>query len=254
MVWGHFFFVLELKEDYEIEIYLYYFVYKGDHFKTTDESEHCDSLRHENHTHDSNDLDNDCYNTSDSNQNGPEHTDSDSLTGEDEDDRKLVFSTKHSNQTYKSNTSYKNQYHQNGSSSSNGNNLQYCETTLSQMDYEQPAVRTKLYVTNFPEDMDQEEMKQLFNNYGHVLECTIMWNQYAFVHFGSYGEAEKALIGIKGVQYKGCKISVQWSTSAKYQQPKQQATAALGINNGQKLGLQTANAGMQIQQARGNFV
>jgi hypothetical protein len=83
------------------------------------------------------------------------------------------------------------------------------------------SVRTKLYVTNFPEDMDQEEMKQLFNQYGDVLECTIMWNQYAFVHFGSYGEAEKALNGIKGVQYKGCKISVQWSTSSKYQQPKQ---------------------------------
>lgn len=88
-------------------------------------------------------------------------------------------------------------------------------------EYESPPVRTKLYVTNFPEDMDQEEMKQLFNNYGNVLECTIMWNQYAFVHFGSYQEAEKALLAIKGVQYKGCKISVQWSTSAKYQQPKQ---------------------------------
>jgi len=59
-----------------------------------------------------------------------------------------------------------------------------------------------------------------------------MWNQYAFVHFGSYAEAEKALIGIKGVQYKGYKISVQWSTSAKYQQPKQQTTmSAINSNN-----------------------
>lgn len=64
-------------------------------------------------------------------------------------------------------------------------------------------IRTKLYVTNFPEDMDQDEMKQLFNQYGQVLECTIMWNQYAFVHFGSYAEAEKALNAIKGSQYKG---------------------------------------------------
>lgn len=95
-------------------------------------------------------------------------------------------------------------------------------------EYESPPVRTKLYVTNFPEDMDQEEMKQLFNNYGNVLECTIMWNQYAFVHFGSYQEAEKALLAIKGVQYKGCKISVQWSTSAKYQQPKQHNNLTIG--------------------------
>ena len=87
------------------------------------------------------------------------------------------------------------------------------------------AIRTKLYVTNFPEDMDQEEMKQLFNQYGEVLECTIMWNQYAFVHFRSYGEAEKAMIAVKGLQYKGCKLSVQWSTSSKYQQPKSKTAA-----------------------------
>ena len=84
-------------------------------------------------------------------------------------------------------------------------------------------------MTNFPEDMDQEEMKQLFNQYGDVLECTIMWNQYAFVHFGSYGEAEKAMIAIKGCQYKGCKISVQWSTSSKYQQPKQHNVGAAAL-------------------------
>lgn len=90
------------------------------------------------------------------------------------------------------------------------------------------STRTKLYVTNFPDDMDQEEMKQLFNQYGQVLECTIMWNQYAFVHFGSYSEAEKALNATKGTQYKGYKISVQWSTSSKYQQPKQHHTKQNG--------------------------
>lgn len=62
----------------------------------------------------------------------------------------------------------------------------------------QQCTRTKLYVTNFPEEMDQEEMKQLFNQFGQVLECTIMWNQYAFVHFGSVLEAEKAMNGVKG--------------------------------------------------------
>ena len=70
--------------------------------------------------------------------------------------------------------------------------------------------------------MDHDEMKKLFNQYGDVLECTIMRNQYAFVHFGSYEEAEKAMLGVEGSQYKGNKLSVQWSTSSKYQQPKQQ--------------------------------
>jgi hypothetical protein len=60
-----------------------------------------------------------------------------------------------------------------------------------------------------------------------------MWNQYAFVHFGSYGEAEKALNGIKGIQYKGCKISVQWSTSPKYQQPKQHQSKLVVIQQQQ---------------------
>jgi len=36
-----------------------------------------------------------------------------------------------------------------------------------------------------------------------LLESIIRWNQFAFVHFGSYGEAEKALNGIKSIQYKG---------------------------------------------------
>ena len=101
----------------------------------------------------------------------------------------------------------------NNSSSSSTNNNNNTSQYVS--------CRTKLYITNFPEEMDQEEMKQLFNQYGHVLECTIMWNQYAFVHFGSYEEAEKAIIATKGMQYKGYKMSVQWSTSSKYQQPKQ---------------------------------
>ena len=52
--------------------------------------------------------------------------------------------------------------------------------------------------------MDQDEMKALFGAYGDVLECTIMWNQYAFVHFGNYDHAEKAINAIKGSQYKGC--------------------------------------------------
>ena len=103
----------------------------------------------------------------------------------------------------------------------NDEDYYYRKSYMHQPYHSGEMVRTKLYVTNFPEDMDQDEMKKLFNQYGDVLECTIMWNQYAFVHFGSYAEAEKALNGIKGVQYKGCKLSVQWSTSSKYQQPKQ---------------------------------
>lgn len=126
---------------------------------------------------------------------------------------------------------------------------------------ERPAVRTKLYVTNFPEDMDQDEMKQLFNNYGNVLECTIMWNQYAFVHFGSYEEAEKALMAIKGIQYKGCKISVQWSTSAKYQQPKQHASNitltasnnSTGPNSIQKPFINSSQSPLQHEFSKSNY-
>ncbi len=59
--------------------------------------------------------------------------------------------------------------------------------------------KTKLYVTNFPEDMDQDEMKKLFSQHGDVLECTIMWNQYAFVHFSSIEQADKAMNALKGI-------------------------------------------------------
>jgi hypothetical protein len=116
------------------------------------------------------------------------------------------------------NHNHHSQYDENGVLISSLNEFDMMQTTTTTTT---TAVRTKLYVTNFPEDMDQDEMKKLFNQYGDVLECTIMWNQYAFVHFGSYEEAEKAMLGVKGSQYKGNKLSVQWSTSSKYQQPKQ---------------------------------
>lgn len=92
------------------------------------------------------------------------------------------------------NTSHGNYHHHHGGK----NGTPYTNEMSSNYQQTSGSVRTKLYITNFPEDMDQEEMKQVFNQYGHVLECTIMWNQYAFVHFGSYEEAEKAMNATKG--------------------------------------------------------
>lgn len=129
-------------------------------------------------------------------------------------------------------------YYNNRSYNNNNNNVhESTESSSTSQTNINPTpvtekVRTKLYVTNFPEEMDQDEMKKLFNLYGDVLECTIMWNQYAFVHFGSYEEAEKAINGIKANQCKtgSTKLSVQWSTSSKYQQPKQQNVTKMPIS------------------------
>jgi RNA-binding protein 4 len=79
---------------------------------------------------------------------------------------------------------------------------------------------TKLYVTNLPDNCDSSELKCLFEKYGNVLECVIMWNQYAFVHFSDIEEAKIALQHIHGQYFNGKQLLVQLSTSSNRPLPK----------------------------------
>jgi RNA recognition motif-containing protein len=54
-------------------------------------------------------------------------------------------------------------------------------------------VRTKLYVSNFPSNCTRRHLTEFFGKYGQVLECAIMWDKYAFIHYGSMQEAQNAL-------------------------------------------------------------
>ena len=81
-------------------------------------------------------------------------------------------------------------------------------------------VETKLYVTNLPENCNQLELKSLFEQYGRVLECVIMWNHYAFVHFADIREAKIALEHLHGYLFNGKNLIVQLSTSSNRPLPK----------------------------------
>ena len=62
-----------------------------------------------------------------------------------------------------------------------------------------------------------------------MLECVIMWNHYAFVHFGNLCEAKRALEALHGSTFSGKRIIVQLSTSANRPLPKCLALGGNGI-------------------------
>ena len=71
-----------------------------------------------------------------------------------------------------------------------------------------------------PENCNQVELKVLFEKYGNVLECVIMWNHYAFVHFADLREAKIALKHLHGHSFNGKNLIVQLSTSSNRPLPK----------------------------------
>jgi RNA recognition motif-containing protein len=84
-------------------------------------------------------------------------------------------------------------------------------------------VETKLHVTNLPDNCNQHELKSLFEQYGQVLECVIMWNHYAFVHFADFKEAQSAMKKLNGYEFHGRSLIIQFSTSHNRPLPKCQA-------------------------------
>lgn len=79
---------------------------------------------------------------------------------------------------------------------------------------ESNVIVTKLYVTNLPENCNSDELKALFSQYGCVLECVVMWNHYAFVHFAHLAEAKTALHHLNGFNFYDKHLIVQLSTSS----------------------------------------
>ena len=71
-----------------------------------------------------------------------------------------------------------------------------------------------------PENCNQAELKLLFEEYGNVLECVIMWNHYAFVHFADLREAKTALKHLHGHSFNGKNLIVQLSNSSNRPLPK----------------------------------
>jgi RNA recognition motif-containing protein len=79
---------------------------------------------------------------------------------------------------------------------------------------------TKLYVTNLPDNCNHAELKSLFQQFGNVLECVVMWNHYAFIHYADLNEARIGLVNLHGYLFYGKNLIVQFSTSSNRPLPK----------------------------------
>ncbi|XP_036380825.1 LOW QUALITY PROTEIN: RNA-binding protein lark [Megalops cyprinoides] len=71
---------------------------------------------------------------------------------------------------------------------------------------------TKIYVGNVPEGVTASKIKELFQQYGKVVECDIVKN-YAFVHMQRENEALEAISELNHSKIEGQKIFVSLSRS-----------------------------------------
>ena len=92
------------------------------------------------------------------------------------------------------------------------NKINNCNNSLSK-DEQKQSVATKLYVSNFPLNCTRRHLTEFFSKFGQVQECAIMWDTYAFIHFGSMEEAKNAVRNAPGTPFMGQKLFVQLSTS-----------------------------------------
>ena len=77
-----------------------------------------------------------------------------------------------------------------------------------------------MFVTNLPDNCNQVELKSLFQKYGKVLECVVMWNHYAFVHYSDVLEARNGQMNLHGYLLEGKHLIVQFSTTSNRPLPK----------------------------------
>ncbi|CAF0919427.1 unnamed protein product [Rotaria sp. Silwood1] len=81
----------------------------------------------------------------------------------------------------------------------------------------------KLYCTNLPDNCKVNDLQRLFSPFGHVIDCVILWDYYAFVTFKTFLEAEHALHALHGYTWKDRRLIVEWSrASGRRQQQHQQ--------------------------------
>lgn len=77
---------------------------------------------------------------------------------------------------------------------------------------------TKLYVGNIAESHNSDELRQLFDKYGNVVEFDIL-KDFGFVHFETETEAKSAVDALDGVNHRGQSLKVEMSRSQVRQRP-----------------------------------
>jgi RNA recognition motif-containing protein len=72
----------------------------------------------------------------------------------------------------------------------------------------------KLYCTNLPENCKSNDLQRLFSSFGHVIDCVVLWDYYAFITYKTFSEAERALIALNGFIWKDRPLIVEWSRAS----------------------------------------
>jgi RNA recognition motif-containing protein len=68
---------------------------------------------------------------------------------------------------------------------------------------------SKLYVGNFSYSVTKEQLKELFSNYGEVIEVNVIEGRgFGFVEMSSPSEAEKAKEALNGSDLEGRTLKV----------------------------------------------
>jgi len=68
---------------------------------------------------------------------------------------------------------------------------------------------SKLYVGNFSYSVTKEQLKELFSNYGEVMEVNVIEGRgFGFVEMSSPSEAEKAKEALNGSDLEGRTLKV----------------------------------------------
>lgn len=75
-----------------------------------------------------------------------------------------------------------------------------------------------VHVRNFPETCSQQQVRECFNAYGEIVECLILHDSYAFVHFKVASDARFALTSTNNTPFMGQNLLVQYSRSKFKQQ------------------------------------
>ncbi len=89
-----------------------------------------------------------------------------------------------------------------------------------QLQFDDPAKsNTKIiHVRNFPESCTQQQIFDIFCVFGEIIECQLLYDSYAFVHYKSPSEAKNALNLMNGYLFMDNKLIVQYSRSKFKQQ------------------------------------
>lgn len=80
-----------------------------------------------------------------------------------------------------------------------------------------------VHIRNFPESCSQQQIRDCFKAYGEILECLILHDSYAFVHFKFVEDARLALQSTNNMSFMQQNLLVQYSRS-KFKQQNPQAS------------------------------